>query len=253
MWSLWQPTQQELLHLVESTLRSQVCTDPFGCRQSAVDPRFITPFHCRHSVAFKGVSLLGHRPSRFPSTRHSIYFLKFWENFERQGQKVFSSTLIGLFSHGFKKCIIFHPPTSSCRHRNFESDHTIPVRSSPSSIERCNCGQWSSTVREGWLLQECVLLATQGDNSQIHWSCPLVRHQDLQQGAFRYLDHTSSRSGFADQLYVAQCVNVRTGLRSRCVTCTRRPTTSTVKSYDQKCRLQHVFNVSNHVVRIGSL
>ena len=36
MWSFQLPTQQELLHLVDSTLGSQVCTDPFACRQSAV-------------------------------------------------------------------------------------------------------------------------------------------------------------------------------------------------------------------------
>ena len=57
MWSLQQPTQQELLHLVESTLGSQVCTDPFVCRQSAVAPRFATPIHCRHSAVFNGFLL----------------------------------------------------------------------------------------------------------------------------------------------------------------------------------------------------
>ena len=57
MWSLQQPTQQELLHLVESTLGSQVCTGPFACRQSAVAPRFATPLHCRHSAAFNGLLL----------------------------------------------------------------------------------------------------------------------------------------------------------------------------------------------------
>jgi len=57
MWSLQQRTQQELLHLVESTVGSQVCTDPFACRQSAVPPRFATPLHCRHSAAFNGLLL----------------------------------------------------------------------------------------------------------------------------------------------------------------------------------------------------
>ena len=57
MWSLQQPTQQELLHLVESTLGSQVCTDPFACRQSAVASRFATPLHCRHSAVFNGFLL----------------------------------------------------------------------------------------------------------------------------------------------------------------------------------------------------
>jgi hypothetical protein len=55
MWSLQQPTQQELLHLVESMLDSQVCTDPFACRQSVVTPRFVTPFHCRHISGFNGL------------------------------------------------------------------------------------------------------------------------------------------------------------------------------------------------------
>jgi hypothetical protein len=57
MWSLQLPTQQELLHLVESTLGSQVCTDPFACRQSAVAPKFATPLHCRHSAAFNALLL----------------------------------------------------------------------------------------------------------------------------------------------------------------------------------------------------
>jgi hypothetical protein len=57
MWSLHLPTQQELLHLVESTLGSQVCTDPFVFRQRAVAPRFATPLHCRHSAPFNGLLL----------------------------------------------------------------------------------------------------------------------------------------------------------------------------------------------------
>jgi hypothetical protein len=55
MWSLQQPTQQELLLLVESTLGSQVCTDPFASKQSAVAP--VTPLHCRHSAVFNGLLL----------------------------------------------------------------------------------------------------------------------------------------------------------------------------------------------------
>jgi hypothetical protein len=57
MWSLQQPAQQKLLHLVESTLGSQVYTDPFACRQSAVAPRFATPLHCLHSAVFNGLLL----------------------------------------------------------------------------------------------------------------------------------------------------------------------------------------------------
>jgi hypothetical protein len=69
MWSLQQPTQQELLHLVHSTLGSTVCTDPFVCRKSAVTPRFATGEsvvegytvttveHCRHSASFNDLIL----------------------------------------------------------------------------------------------------------------------------------------------------------------------------------------------------
>ena len=57
MWSLQQPTQQELLYLVEVTLGTQVCTDPFAFRQRTVVPRFATPLHCRHSAAFNGLLL----------------------------------------------------------------------------------------------------------------------------------------------------------------------------------------------------
>ena len=50
-------TQQELLYLVEVILGTQVYTDPLACRQSTVAPRFATPLHCRHSVAFNGLLL----------------------------------------------------------------------------------------------------------------------------------------------------------------------------------------------------
>jgi hypothetical protein len=57
MWSLQQSTQQELLYLVEVTLDTQVCTDPFACRQITVAPRFATPLHCRHITAFNDLLL----------------------------------------------------------------------------------------------------------------------------------------------------------------------------------------------------
>ena len=57
MWSFQQSTQQELLHLVQATLGSQVCTDPFASRQSTVAPRFVTPLHCRHIADFNGLLL----------------------------------------------------------------------------------------------------------------------------------------------------------------------------------------------------
>ena len=57
MWPLQQSTQQELLYLVEVTLGTQVCTDPFACRQDTVVPRFATPLHCRHITTFNGLLL----------------------------------------------------------------------------------------------------------------------------------------------------------------------------------------------------
>ena len=66
MWSLQQPTQQELLYLVEVTLVTQVSTDPFVYRQSTVTPRFTTSLHCRHSAVFNDV-LRPHHPVIFES------------------------------------------------------------------------------------------------------------------------------------------------------------------------------------------
>jgi len=147
MWSLQLPTQQELLHLVESTLGSQVCTDPFACRQSAVAPKFATPLHCRHSAVFNGLLLDWSPPvtlwvnppwhllpqvlGKLRASRAKVFFL---------------SSPTGLFSHGFKKCSGCPPSTSACHLLVTVSDRTTLASSSPSSIERCVCGQWSSTV-----------------------------------------------------------------------------------------------------------
>jgi hypothetical protein len=66
MWSLHLPTQQELLSLVESTLGSQVCTDPFACRQNAVAPR-----QC-HTSALSSQCSLQRLAPRLVSTRHAL-------------------------------------------------------------------------------------------------------------------------------------------------------------------------------------
>ena len=60
------------------------------------------------------------------------------------------STPTGPFSHGFKTYRGSQPSTSACRLLIFASDRTSQAWSNLSSIERCNCGQWSSTVRERW-------------------------------------------------------------------------------------------------------
>ena len=44
---------------------------------------------------------------------------------------------------GLKECSSFPLLITSCRHRIFGSGRTIRASSSLSSIERCNCGQWS--------------------------------------------------------------------------------------------------------------
>ena len=93
-------------------------------------------------------SSIGLNPSRSGSTRHGIYCLKFWKSFERQEQEVSWSTPTGPFSHGFKKCSGCPPSTSACHLLVTASDRTTLASSSPSSIERCVCGQWSSTVRK---------------------------------------------------------------------------------------------------------
>jgi hypothetical protein len=62
---------------ISTTLGSQVCTDPFACRQSAVTPRFATPIHCHHSVDFNFL-LLNWSPSITLLIMVSIYYPKFW-------------------------------------------------------------------------------------------------------------------------------------------------------------------------------
>ncbi len=94
-------------------------------------------------------SSIGLNPLRSGSTRLGIYCLKFWKSFERQEQEVSWSTPSGPFSHGFKMCSGSPLSTSACHLRVSASDRTTQASSSPSSIERCVCGQWSSTVRKG--------------------------------------------------------------------------------------------------------
>ena len=94
-------------------------------------------------------SSTGRRCSRCGSSHLGISCLKFWEKFEHEGQEVFSSTPIDSSCPSFKERTDIQLPTTSCHHRIFASDHTIRTSSSLLSIERCNCGQWSSTVSEG--------------------------------------------------------------------------------------------------------
>jgi hypothetical protein len=107
-------------------------------------------------------------------------------------------TLIVRFSSGFKKYNSFQPSTTHFLHRIFTSDHIILGRSNPSSIERCNCGQWSSTVPEGWPTSSvCVDTHSrwQFANSLVFISRmsarPLVRYHTLQQEASRHLARAS--------------------------------------------------------------
>jgi hypothetical protein len=120
--------------------------------------------------------------------RHGIYCPKFWKNFERQGQKVFSSTLIGRFSHGFKKCSAAFslplPPAASAPLRQIASSRHRRTFRQPrgatagSGLRLC--------VKDG-LLQACVLLATQGDNSRIRWSASQECQHVLSSDIVRYL------------------------------------------------------------------
>jgi hypothetical protein len=111
---------------------------------------------------------------------------------DRSSKVEISSTLIGR-NHGFKKYRGFQPSTSTCRLRIFASDRTTPASSNLSSTERCNCGQWSSTVREPW--PSASLCAARLSRRQLAHSLvslarmrarSLVRHQALQQEASRH-------------------------------------------------------------------
>jgi hypothetical protein len=92
MWSLQQPTQQE---------SSCTWSSRRWARWSAQTPsltgraQWLQDSPLRSTVdtvqLLTACSSIGRHPSRFGSTRHGIYCLKFWKNFERQGQNVFSS------------------------------------------------------------------------------------------------------------------------------------------------------------------
>ena len=135
------------------------------------------------------------------------------------------------------ECSSFQLPTTSCHHRIFASDRTIRSSSSLSSIERCNCGQWSSTVCEG----VCVFLATQGAHSRIRWSssqdCQHVISSDIRPYNKKLLDISPV---FHQEVVLPDSFMLRTisptapGFEAavRLLQGGRRP--STVKSYDQK-------------------
>ena len=123
-------------------------------------------------------SSIGLNPSRSGSTRHGIYCLKFWKSFERQEQEVSWSTPTGPFSHGFKKCSGCPPSTSACHLLVTVSDRTTLASSSPSSIERCVCGQWSSTVcNVDYNMYSSFLTASSG--SVLFSRSTLLKRKDL--------------------------------------------------------------------------
>ena len=150
----------------------------------------VTP---RNSTA---CSSTGHRHSRCDSTRLDISWLMFWKNFESQEQEVLSSTPTGLCNPGFKEWNNFQLPSTSSRHRICVSDHTIQSSSRLLSIERYKCGQWSSTVTEGWSVSSVCA----SNDSRCPFANSLVfvpkmptRHllgyQSLQQEASRHSTH----------------------------------------------------------------
>ena len=111
---------------------------------------------------------------------------------------VLSSTPTGPSSPGFKECSSFQLPTTSCRHRICVSDRTIQASSSLSSIERCNCGQWSSTVCEG--CSPSSLCASRDSRCPLANSLVFIpgmpahhlfRYQTLQQEAPRHVARAS--------------------------------------------------------------
>jgi hypothetical protein len=138
--------------------------------------------------------------------------------------------------------VVSRSAASSCCHRAFASDRIIPEWSSPSSIERYSCGQWSSLCVKNGLLQACVLLATQGDNSHIRWSttqeCQHVLSLDIRP-SFKKLLHTSpallQEVTFPANFMLRNVSTPAPGFEAgvRLLQGGRRP--STVKSYDQKC------------------
>jgi hypothetical protein len=125
MWSLQVPTQQELLHLVESTLGSPVCTDPLRLQAECSGSKIC------HSAPLSSQSSLQRFAPRLATTRYGFgkpAMASTAPSFEKTSSVKVTrhSTPTAPSSRGFKKCSSFHPHTSSCSHREFVSDHIIP-------------------------------------------------------------------------------------------------------------------------------
>ncbi len=115
-------------------------------------------------------------------------------------QNVFSSILIhpywplhSWFQGVHQRSSVHYLLPSLSRILIFASNRITPAWSSHSSIEWCNFGQWSSTVREGWPTSS--VYGTGNSRWQLANSlvivarlpgCPFFRKQALQQGAWSF-------------------------------------------------------------------
>ena len=213
MWSLQQSTKQEILDKVEATLGSQVCTDPFACRQSTVAPRFTTPLYCRQSTSFNGLLLDWSQP-------FSVCLNPPWHLLPRVLEKARASRARG---------ILVHPYAPSGHRKVIRQSSGATV---DSGLRLC--------VKDE-VLQLCVLLATQGTHSRIWWSssqeCQHVISSDIRPYDRKLL---GTSSVFQQEMTLPANFMMRSISSAvpdfeaavRLLQGGRRP--STVKSYDQK-------------------
>jgi hypothetical protein len=192
MWSLQQPTQQELLYLVEVTLGTKVCMDPFACRQSSVAPRSVTPLHCRHIAAFNGL-LLDWSPV-FTLAQPSLESLaagfgkssnvkvKRYPNLPLLAPSALVSRSASAFNYPL------HLATTASLRPTAPSGHRRAFRQSRSGTE----GSGLRLCVKDEVLQACMLLATHGEHSQIRWSssrdCQHVISSDIRPYNKKLLD-----------------------------------------------------------------
>jgi hypothetical protein len=231
MRSLHLPTQQELLRLVESTLGSEVCTDPFACRQSAVAPRFATTLHCRHSAAFNGLLLDWSQPV-------TLWLNPPWHLLPQVLEKLRASRARG---------ILVYPCSPSAMVSRSAAAFLLPLQPSTSTslcqitpprprraLRQSRGASASSGLRlcvEDDLPQPDVLPATQGDSSWIRWSlsqeCQHVFLSDIRPttrsfSAPRPRFMKQERGGVTSQLHASFNFLIGTRLRSWCEVVTRR-------------------------------
>jgi hypothetical protein len=203
-----------------------------------------TSLHCRHSAAFNGLLLDWSLPV-------TLWLNTPWHLWYQVLEKLRESRGKGILGILIYPSCLFQPwfqevQQLSSAHFLLPPPHLCVWPHHPRQVEpfvnreRCNCGSCLRLYVKDEVLQTCVLLTTQGDNSRVRWSSS--------QQCQRVLSIRPYNKKFSTppSLFNKTCLDRPisgygqfppphlTRFRSSCATVTRRQKASTVKSHDQK-------------------